>query len=436
MHASYLWKKLFSKHHLIEHYYEKVKVKPSIGMDKVTPKKFEDNLEENIEVIVRKVNNGTYHFTRYKQLLFTKGPSKAPRVVCVPTLRDKLTTSILNELLCGVYGNACRTQMPQILINEIIKNVDRYECFIKLDVKAFYASICQNKLLSILKRKIRKTEIIALIQNAITTDAIAYPVKEKKPICLREKGVPEGLPISNALANIYMTDIDSKYMCREDIAYYRYVDDILILVDEMDFSEVKQDIEQDIKNLCLEFNDKKDEGLVEQGFEYLGYKITDKQITVRHSSVLKIEQSIEDLFREIRNNNLQYIEWRLNLKITGFILEQKKYGWLFFYSQITDLSLLYHLDDVVKKLIKRYKLENKIKIKRFVRTYAEMHQALHVTKYIPNLDDLTIEDKGKILSDIYNLDLMEKSENTIEYHFRKIMKKEIMDIEKDIQSIS
>lgn len=99
MQASYLWKKLFTKKHLIEHYEEKVKDKPSVGLDKVSPRKFEQNLDENIEIIIRKSMNGSYHFTRYKQLLFTKGPTKPPRAICVPTLRDKLTASALNELL-------------------------------------------------------------------------------------------------------------------------------------------------------------------------------------------------------------------------------------------------------------------------------------------------------------------------------------------------
>ena len=56
-------------------------------------------------------------------------------------------------------------------------------------------------------------------------------------------------------------------------------------------------------------------------------------------------------------------------------MEYKVTEYLLFYSQITDLSLLFHLDDVVQKLIKRYKLEGEIKVKRFVRTYAEMHMA-------------------------------------------------------------
>ena len=80
MEAYKLWKKLFSKKHLQEHYEEKVKEKNSVGLDKISPMKFDKELEENIDIIIRKVNNGTYKFTRYKQLLFNKGPDKLPRV--------------------------------------------------------------------------------------------------------------------------------------------------------------------------------------------------------------------------------------------------------------------------------------------------------------------------------------------------------------------
>lgn len=436
MQAAQLWKKLFSQKHLKEHYYEKIKPKPSIGMDRITSKKFEEDLDDNIEIVVRKVNNNSYHFTRYRQLLFVKSATKPPRSVCIPTLRDKLTISSLNELMNEVFGNDCRTQMPQIIIDDILKKINDYEYFIKLDIKGFYASISQEQLLVRLKRKIRKKQILNLIEKAIKTASISYPVKNKILMVERKRGIPEGLPISNTLANIYMMDLDKKYSGKNNLAYYRYVDDILILVTKNDFDNVKKEIEGDIGELELKFNEKKDEGLIEQGFEYLGYKINSFLVTVRHSGVLKIEQSIEELLREIKNNNIKYIEWKINLKITGFILEKRKYGWLFFYSQITDLTLLFHLDDVVRKLVERHGLKGKIKIKKFVRTYAEIHKALHVTKYIPNLDNLTINEKKALLSEIYNIDLTGKSDEILEISFRRIMKREIRDIEKDIQNIS
>ena len=436
MQASYLWKKLFSKKHLEEHYIEKIKNKPSIGLDKVGLQKFEKTLKESIDIIIRKTNNSTYKFTRYKQLLFTKGPTKYPRAVCVPTMRDKLTASVINELLEGVYGDRCKTKLPQIVIDEIVNDVPRYNHYIKLDVKSFYASIDQELLLKAIKKKIRKLELIALIENAIKTEALVYPVKDKIPRTTRKIGIPEGLPFSNSLANIFMLDIDSKFAKNSNISYHRYVDDILILVDDKNYDTVRKSIVADIEMLKLELNDKIDEGAIASSFEYLGYSINDSIISVRRSSILKIEQAIEELLAGIKDKNIPYLRWKLNLKITGFILEKHKYGWLFFYSQITDKKLLFHLDNVVNRLLERYNIKEKVRLKRFVRTFHEINLNLHKTKYIPNLDELTMEQKKQLLSEIYGIDLTDKDDTYIEIQFRRIMKREIRDIEKDVQNIS
>ena len=49
---------------------------------------------------------------------------------------------------------------------------------------------------------------------------------------------------------------------------------------------------------------------------------------------------------------------------------------------------------------------------------------------------LKLEDKKAILSDIYQMDLTDKDERFVEIQFHKIMKREIRDIEKDIENIS
>lgn len=303
-------------------------------------------------------------------------------------------------------------------------------------IKSFYASINQEKLVRKIKQRIRKAEILHLIENAIQTESLLIPVKEIKKKETRTLGIPEGLPISNALANIYLFDLDEKYRSNENIKYWRFVDDILILLNKKDFSEIKKEITNDIKKLKLSFNDKVGEGKITDGFEYLGYKISSDLVSVRNSSILKIEQSIHELFGAVSDNNIKYIEWKLNNKITGFILDTNKYGWLFFYSQITDLKLLFHLDDLVQKFIVRYKLTEKIKCKKFVRSYHEMRQALHETKYIPNFDDYTIEQKCEILAAVYGEEAYSWNEKTINQRFNLIMSREIRDIERDIENFS
>ena len=436
MQAAVAWKLLFTKNHLRTRYYEKVSKRPSVGLDKVTNEKFEEKLGEEIDIILRKVNDGSYSFTRYRMLLFLKGPAKAPRQVCVPTVRDKLTLSTLNELLGLVYGSQCRTQMPQVIINNISNNLPSFDSFIKLDVSSFYASIKHDVLLRKLRGKIKKPEIIDLIQKAIETESLSYPVKEKVKRHKRELGIPEGLPISNSLANIYLANLDEKYSKLPGIKYYRYVDDILILLNRENLQTVKRAVVRDLKRLGLETNDKNADGEISQGFEYLGYYLSSNGITVRKSSVLKVEQSLEELIIKLKKEPLEYTEWKLNLKITGFIYGGNKYGWMFFYSQISDTSLLFRLDDLIEKLLERYGVDPSVRRKRFVRTYHEIRQALHTTSYVPNFDKYTIDDKRRVVSRVYKKDFSSADEHAVEDYFGKIISKEIRDIEKDIQAFS
>lgn len=436
MQAGAAWRKLFTKKHLRQRYFEKIAHSPSVGLDKITTKKYEENLEDNIEIILRKVADNSYVFTRYRQMLFLKGPQKNPRQVCIPTVRDKLTLSVLNELLYEVFGTSCRTEMPQAIIDRISKNLDKYDAFIKIDVSSFYASIEHELLLQKIRKKIKKPAILGLLKTAIETEALAYPVKEKVKRGKRERGIPEGLPISNSLANIYLTDIDDKFRADKRFLYFRYVDDILILVNERDIDKVEAKIINELSELGLKTNDKNAKGKLDQGFEYLGYFLSPKGITVRRSSVLKLEQSLEELINRMKSEPPEYTEWKLNLKISGFIYNQNKYGWMFFYSQISDINLLFKLDSLVEKLMTRNGLAQSIKKKRYVRTYHEITQALHTTTYVPNFDRYDIEDKRRVVGKVYKRDVSNFEPAQVEELFNKIISKEIRDIEKDIQAFS
>ena len=134
--------------------------------------------------------------------------------------------------------------------------------------------------------------------------------------------------------------------------------------------------------------------------------------------------------------NHKYIEWKLNLKITGFILDDNKYGWMFFYSQISDTSILHHLDWYVNKMLVRYSLDEGIKVKKYVRVFFEITKKLHETKYIPNISNFTIDEKKRILSEIYSEKIENLEDSKVEYLFRKIMRREIQDIERDVEHFS
>jgi len=436
-----LWHKYFNRKTLLSVFDEKIKNKTSVGLDWITSESFENNINKNIETIIKKCCSSTYKFTRYRELLISKGSSSPPRCISIPTIRDKLLLSIINMIINGVYGSSAISEMPQVIINSIKKELDteKYTTYIKIDISSFYSSINHDIILKKIKRKIRKRELLYIIESAIKTETINPSSLSQK--LYRKEGVPEGLSISNSLANIYLNNIDEKYSYNQDkYSYWRYVDDILILTSTNMAEKQKSNIINDLDKLGLKCNEEKSVvGGISSGFEYLGYCFTSGLISVRKKSVISFERAIDSIFRNYcssDNKNAEYLQWKVNLKITGFVIDGHKYGWLFFYSQINDLKAIAHLDWLVMRFAKRYKINPNIRFKKFMRSYNEITRALHTTNYIPNLDLYTVDEKRRIVQNIYGENTKNRNDEVVAGRFRKLMNREIRDIQKDVQSFS
>lgn len=302
-------------------------------------------------------------------------------------------------------------------------------------------NINHDKLIKIIEHKIHIKSFLVLLSKAIKQTTIVKPSLSISKYS-EEKGVPQGLSISNILADIFMQDIDKKYKSKPTIKYYRYVDDILILCtkgqEKVLFQNIKRDFEKkDLTIHELEKNkNKTDCGPISQGFNFLGYLYEDDKLTVRTSSVEKLENSIIKIFVQYKyseKKNIQWLEWVLNLKITGCRIEEKKYGWLFFFSQIDDIKLLFRLDKFVESMYIKFGIDKECKVKKFVRTYHEILNNRKDTKYIPNFDLFNFEDKRILLRDIFSLQISGWNEVKIEIAFKRKIYKSIKELEKDIQ---
>lgn len=439
--AHKLWSTYICREYLLSIFHDKLKNRSSIGIDWISSENFESSIDENVDIILKKCNTSTYKFTRYRELLLSKGALSPPRCVSLPTMRDKLVLSAVNKIIADVYGSSTVSPMPQVLVSEIKQALEngKYDSYIKLDISSFYASIDHCMILRKLKRKIRKKEIIYLIETAIKTSTVS--VGGITEAANREKGIPEGLSISNALANLFLHDLDKKYSFEQDkFMYWRYVDDILILACSDGVCELQSKLITDLRKLDLEYNiDKSLLGEIKNGFEYLGYYFLPCLISVRKRSVIGIERAIDAIFRNYHtseNKNCEYLTWKVNLKITGFIIDNYKYGWLFFYSQINDLRVVAHLDWLVTRLSQRYKINPDIRFKKFMRSYNEISRALHTTSYIPNLDTFTIDEKRSIVQNVYGENVKNRNDDVVNGRFRRLMNREIRDIQKDVQPFS
>ena len=431
----------FSEENIANIYHSKIIHRASVGMDRIIPDVFDRNLSSNISIISRKVKAGTYKFTRYRQILISKGRDSNPRVISIPTIRDKLTLACLHSLLQDTFKNEIEDPLLHTLIDRITKEVQskQYDSYVKVDIHRFYSSIEHAPLFSKLERKITDQRTLDLLESAIST--ATFPANGKIDRESRNLiGVPEGLSISNILANIYLSDLKQIMSLRYSISYFRYVDDILILCKTSDAENIQNDITALISTIYkLQINQEKTKhGLLSDGVQFLGYEFFDNRICVKPAVIQKIENALEDLFR-LRSRSAigeKLFIWRLNLKITGCIYEGQKYGWLFYYSQLNDLSILYHLDWYVQKLLERFKINSDFKLKHFVRTYFEINKNVSHSTYLLNVDLYDLDDKKKIIATVLQDDnKVPTNPEQVEKLFKEIMFKEIQKLEHDAYAV-
>ncbi len=92
-----------------------------------------------------------------------------------------------------------------------------------------------DKIKEIVKKDSNSKLIISLVSKIIKNPTIEFGMKKDESNLENTKGVPQGLSLSNILANLYLRDFDNKMKTFEQdnssgvLAYHRYVDDILII---------------------------------------------------------------------------------------------------------------------------------------------------------------------------------------------------------------
>lgn len=158
MSAARYFYRAYSLKKLNEIYEEKIQYRASAGMDNITPKVFEAHLTDNIQIISKKVLAGAYSFTRYREILISKGRGKEPRVISIPTIRDKLALAAYHSFLQNVFADTIEEPLLHTIVGSISQRVlsGQYNGYVKIDITKFYSSINHSILLKKIKKKLKR----------------------------------------------------------------------------------------------------------------------------------------------------------------------------------------------------------------------------------------------------------------------------------------
>ncbi|CAM3682141.1 reverse transcriptase domain-containing protein [Polaromonas hydrogenivorans] len=423
----------------------------AIGLDRVDAHNFASKLAAETTLISKKVLASTYRFTKYKEKLISKGAGKSPRQLSIPTIRDRLTLKILCDYLFTVFPKS-KPHLPQELIGDLRNAIDsnKYSYFIKIDLKDFYPSINHKLLLSKLYKRVRIAPFRNLINSALENPTV--PETNTKSTAANSQGVAQGLSISNVLAEIFMMDIDEKIGGLAPICV-RFVDDIIILTNAEPVAVCK-DVCEILRKAKLNphpldaLGSKTQVGQVSNGLDFLGYSLRPKTVSVRRSSLTNFESSLVSVFTEYKHrfrnakdvaekdSALARFRWALNLKLTGCIYKNQRFGWVFYYSQINDLSVLRRIDNTVSLLCKRFDVTVPPNPKRALKAFYESKRTDKESHwYIPNYDCITVAKMRKFLTEIgYKVGGFPDIE--VGFIFHRLVRRATRSLEKDVASFS
>ena len=135
-------------------------------------------------------------------------------------------TSVLRPILAknNYYARAGRGR--KVALKDFMAAREQYSYVFKTDVRSYYASIDQARLLAKLSRYVPQS-VLKLVKDIIN------PVIHVNGIWYQSgQGIPVGCGLSPLLAEFYLADLDGKFSedgCQNNFYYQRYADDILLL---------------------------------------------------------------------------------------------------------------------------------------------------------------------------------------------------------------
>lgn len=362
----------FNSDFLCKYFKENMRGKKGGGRDGLSWSTFWKRYGGEMDDIAERCLKGTYRFSPYREKLVMKGRGKIPRVLSVPSFRDRLVLGVLHEYLKSVFDCCIGHVVPNKLIVDVCDYMamhgDGEEVkFYKFDFHDFYGSIDHVLLKEKLDARVEDAAL-RLVMCAIKTPTVCGKPKgdDMHPT---DKGLPQGLAISNLLSSVYMAEFDAFFAGKEGhISFYRrYVDDILALGNSDD-DEFLTLFEEKVAELKLQLSAGKTcSGKIgERNVDYIGYVIKSKTcVSIRPKNIQSLLARVARLVclfkQQYRNPYLRpnfvkkeeelidyYIEL-LNEELSGFKSEDHLYGWMPYFQSMTDIQLLYSLDSVIHR---------------------------------------------------------------------------------------
>jgi len=265
------------------------------------------------ESILASVRSGTYQFLPQRRFYscYATEDNKAGRIIDVWSARDavvlKALTIILADILpvhetcTHIKGNGGLKRAVRVVQHHLSGNRFAF----RTDVKSYYASIDHLKLLDRLSIYVRDKKLLNLVGQYLKRST-EYGGTFRD----FDQGISRGCPLSPLIAAFYLHELDEA-MAGHPVLYIRYMDDIVVLAtNRHKLRRAIATVNSVLSSLGLKKHpDKTSIGLIERGFDFLGYHFCRKGISLAQTTVGNFLTKLSRLYEQNRTHGRKDWGW-------------------------------------------------------------------------------------------------------------------------------
>jgi len=328
--------------------FHQLKKKAAAGVDRVTYREYEQDLENNLSRLVEHLKRKNYRAKLVRRKHIPKGGGKT-RSLGIPVLEDKLLQLACAKILSAFYeedflesswgyrkGRGPR-EASQVLENELHQG--KYGWVVEADIKSFFDHIDHDWMIRMLEERVNDQAFLRLIRKWLKAGVL----EETGEILHPATGTPQGGVISPVLANVYLHyaldlwfERGVKKRCAGGTTIMRYADDFVCAFEhKADAERFMEELPERLKKFNLEVAKEKTRSLPfgrfketeNETFEFLGFEYrwvrrrTGKMGVQRKTAPGKLRKSIgafKEWIKGYRHNRIRVIMRAVNLKLRGY----------------------------------------------------------------------------------------------------------------------
>lgn len=296
----------------LEEAFKEVKAnRGSSGVDKVTIKAFEANLEDNLRALQTALRTKNYTPKPVRRK-YIKKDDGSKRPLGIPTVGDRVVQAALKRILEPIFEvKFCERsygfrpgRSAHMAIETIRKDLmDGYRYVIDADLKSYFDTIPHDRLLEQVREEVVDGSVLRLIESFLKAGVLEDGVVQASDI-----GSPQGGVCSPLLANIYLHPLDQ---LMEDRGHRmtRYADDFVICCRSQRGAErvLRQITTLLEKELGLKVHPKKTKIVnhQEESFTFLGHEFKPGHwVTPSPKAMKKFKERVKEITRRNQTVNV------------------------------------------------------------------------------------------------------------------------------------